>query len=93
LPRSAGAEPIASARTKEAAETAESVQRAVAQTALVEVGAIGGGALLVAILRQHGRSRRLDGGAVATWVFYLARPARGETIEDSTALRARLAQR
>ena len=68
------------------------MQRAVAQTALVEVGAIGLGALLVAILHASMAdfSGVLMAGAVATLgLLYLAGPAaRGKkAIEDSDSRR------
>ncbi len=85
-------------RTKEAAELAESVQRAVAQTALVEVGAIGLGALLVAIL--HASMADFSGvvmaGAVATLGFFILparrRAAKKQLKTQLEALRVRLAE-
>ncbi len=85
-------------RTKEAAELAESVQRAVAQTALVEVGAVGLGALLVAIL--HASMADFSGvvmaGAVATLGFFILparrRAAKKQLKTQLEALRARLAE-
>lgn len=85
-------------RTKEAAELAESVQRAVAQTALVEVGAIGLGALLVAILHASMAdfSGVLMAGAVATLGFFILparrRAAKKQLKTQLEALRVRLAE-
>jgi small GTP-binding protein len=85
-------------RNKEAAELAESVQRAVAQTALVEVGAIGLGALLVAILHASMAdfSGVLTAGAVATLGFFILparrRAAKKQLKTQLEALRARLAE-
>jgi len=85
-------------RAKEAAELAESVQRSVAQIALVEAGAIGLGALLVAILHASMAdfSGVLMAGAVAT-VGFLILPARRRAAKKQLktqleALRARLAE-
>jgi small GTP-binding protein len=85
-------------RTKEAAELAESVQRAVAQTALVEVGAIGLGALLVAILHASMAdfSGVLMAGAVATLGFFILparrRAAKKQLKTQLETLRVRLAE-
>ena len=85
-------------RTKEAAELAESVQRAVAQTALVEAGAIGLGALLVAILHASMAdfSGVLMAGAVATLGLFILparrRAAKKQLKTQLEALRARLAE-
>ncbi len=84
-------------KTQEAAELAESVQRAVAQTALVEVSAIGLGAVLVAILHSTMMdfSGILTAGAVATLGFFILparrRAAKKQLKTKLEALRARLA--
>ncbi len=85
-------------RTQEAADLAESVQRAVAQTALVEVGAIGLGALLVAILHASMAdfSGVLTAGAVATLGFFILparrRAAKKQLKTQLEALRVRLTE-
>ncbi len=83
-------------KTKEAEELAESVQRAVAQTALVEVGALGLGAVLVAILHttMADFSGLLTAGAVATLGFFILparrRAAKKQLKTKLEALRTRL---
>ena len=85
-------------KTKEAEELAESVQTAVAQIALVEVGAIGLGAVLVVILHSTMAdfSGLLTAGAVATLGLFILparrRAAKKELKMKLDALRVRLAE-
>lgn len=80
----------------EARELADSVQRSVAQTALVEVGAIGLGALLVKVLATAlaDVSGVLAAGAVAALGFYVIpnkrRRAKADLLTKTNDLRDRL---